>query len=230
LSPFPEKQVLPPPQLALWPELEAATREGFVLYGGTAVALHLGHRQSVDFDFFSERPFDPDALSRRLPFLLGAELLQAEPNTLTALVRRGPGSDDTVKVSLFGNLNFGRVGTPLRTPDGVIVAASKEDLLGHKLKVLMQRVEVKDYLDIDALLRAGVSLERGLAAAQSLFPAFAPAEGLKALAYFASKSLLKLDSALKTRLIDAARAVLSIPAPARIASEILTDDGITRGQ
>lgn len=223
MSPFPEKSILPPPQQELWPELEAATRQGFVLYGGTAVALHLGHRQSVDFDFFSERPFDPDTLNRSLPFLAGAEVLQAEPNTLTALVRRGPGSDDTVKVSLFGNLNFGRIGAPLRTPDGVIVAASKEDLLGHKLKVLMQRIEVKDYLDIDALLRAGVSLEQGLAAAQSLFPVFAPAESLKALAYFAPRNLAELDAGLKARLIDAGRAVLRIPAPALIASRVLTD-------
>lgn len=230
MSPFPEMGILPPAQLALWPELAAATREGFVLYGGTAVALHLGHRQSVDFDFFSEHPFDPDVLNRTLPFLAGAEMLQAEPNTLTVLVRRGPGRDDTVKVSFFGNLNFGRIGTPLRTPDGVIVAASKEDLLGHKLKVLMQRIEVKDYLDIDALLRAGVNLERGLAAAQSLFPAFAPAESLKSLAYFAPRSLAELDPGLKARLIDAGRAVLRIPARAPIASRILTDEGIMRGQ
>ncbi len=226
MSPFPRKDVLPPPQQQLWPELAAATREGFVLYGGTAVALHLGHRQSVDFDFFSERPFDPDALHQRLPFLAGAEVLQAEPNTLTALVRSGPLAEDTVKVSFFGNLNFGRVGTPLHTPDGVIVAASMEDLLGHKLKVLMQRVEVKDYMDIDALLCAGVDLERGLAAAQSLFSAFPPTESLKALTYFAPKELASLGLELKARLIDAARAVLKIPPPAPIVSQVLTDDGI----
>jgi hypothetical protein len=31
----------------------------FTLYGGTAIALHLGHRHSADFDFFGSRPFDP---------------------------------------------------------------------------------------------------------------------------------------------------------------------------
>jgi hypothetical protein len=31
---------------------------GFVLYGGAAIALRLGHRQSVDFDFFSSRPLN----------------------------------------------------------------------------------------------------------------------------------------------------------------------------
>lgn len=222
MSSFPKKSILPPPQQVLWPELAAATREGFVLYGGTAIALHLGHRQSIDFDFFSDQTFDPDELYLRLPFLAGAEVLQSEPSTLTVLVKRGLHRDDTIKVSLFGNLNFGRVGSPLRTPDGVIVAASKEDLLGHKLKVLMQRIEIKDYLDIDALLRSGVALERGLSAAQGLFPAFPPAQGLKTLTYFAVKELAELDPDLKKRLVAAARSVLNIPPPAPIVSEVLT--------
>ncbi len=38
-------------QRALWPELEG-TPETFTLYGGTALALRLGHRASADFDFF----------------------------------------------------------------------------------------------------------------------------------------------------------------------------------
>ncbi|MGM0425440.1 MAG: nucleotidyl transferase AbiEii/AbiGii toxin family protein [Thermodesulfobacteriota bacterium] len=36
----------------------------FVLYGGTAIALHLGHRSSVDFDFFSSVNFQCLKLSR----------------------------------------------------------------------------------------------------------------------------------------------------------------------
>jgi hypothetical protein len=51
-------EILPFAQQALWPHLREVTRLGFVLYGGTAIALRLGHRQSVDFDFFTERPFD----------------------------------------------------------------------------------------------------------------------------------------------------------------------------
>jgi len=48
----PNLSILPPPQLRLWSELDA-TPEAFTLYGGTALALRLGHRTSVDFDFFS---------------------------------------------------------------------------------------------------------------------------------------------------------------------------------
>ncbi len=58
--------ILPPAQRDLWPQLREASRMGFVLYGGTAIALRLGHRQSMDFDFFTERPFDQDRLIQRL--------------------------------------------------------------------------------------------------------------------------------------------------------------------
>jgi hypothetical protein len=75
--------ILPPPQRALWDELKALPEE-FVLYGGTAIALHLGHRQSVDFDFFGSRPFNPAHLAERIPFLAGAAVTQQAPNTLSA--------------------------------------------------------------------------------------------------------------------------------------------------
>jgi hypothetical protein len=43
--------VLPQPQKALWSELKDVP-DTFVLYGGTAIALQLGHRQSIDFVSF----------------------------------------------------------------------------------------------------------------------------------------------------------------------------------
>src|SRR6202034_2462988 len=53
----PHLEILPPAQRELWRELDQVPAE-FTLYGGTAIALHLGHRQSVDFDFFGIREFD----------------------------------------------------------------------------------------------------------------------------------------------------------------------------
>src|SRR6266481_720300 len=47
----PRLENLPAPQKRLWPEL-AQTPDHFILYGGTAIALRLGHRPSVDFDFY----------------------------------------------------------------------------------------------------------------------------------------------------------------------------------
>jgi hypothetical protein len=40
-------EILPASQRALWPDLQFA-RDRFILYGGTALALRLGHRASVD--------------------------------------------------------------------------------------------------------------------------------------------------------------------------------------
>lgn len=44
-------EILEEPQKKLWHTLKTV-RDQFVLYGGTALALRLGHRQSIDFDFF----------------------------------------------------------------------------------------------------------------------------------------------------------------------------------
>lgn len=63
--------ILPPSQRRLWDELSAVPPE-FVLYGGTALALHLGHRESLDFDFFGTRPLDPTRLVPVVPFLADA--------------------------------------------------------------------------------------------------------------------------------------------------------------
>ena len=54
----PNLALLMPPQLQLWPELDA-TPQHFTLYGGTALALRLGRRTSVHFDFFPTSPLTP---------------------------------------------------------------------------------------------------------------------------------------------------------------------------
>lgn len=72
---------LPAAPRAIWPSLRPAQEFGFVLYGGTAVALRLGHRVSVDFDFFSNRHFTADALRKRLPILADTRTLDAATDT-----------------------------------------------------------------------------------------------------------------------------------------------------
>ncbi len=53
--------ILPPAQLQFW-QARPRIPSGFVLYGGTAIALRLGHRSSQDFDFFSSQRFQPAQL------------------------------------------------------------------------------------------------------------------------------------------------------------------------
>jgi len=163
----------------------------FVLYGGTALALRLHHRQSIDFDFFTDMNLQPEALLTKLPFLKSATVLQSQPNTYTFQIAM---KQEYVKLSFFGGINFGRVGEPELSSDSTLWVASLLDLLGTKLKVIMQRIELKDYLDISALLRYGFDLGLGLAASQALFGnTFSPVDCLRALEYFEDPQLADLS-------------------------------------
>lgn len=90
--------ILPLPQRRLWPEL-ACVPEVFTLYGGTAIALRLGHRESVDFDFFAFEDIDPHALLMELPVLEGARVQRSAPNRLSVLVETEEGP---VRLSFLG--------------------------------------------------------------------------------------------------------------------------------
>ncbi|MHC1726557.1 MAG: nucleotidyl transferase AbiEii/AbiGii toxin family protein [Syntrophobacteraceae bacterium] len=176
----PNLSILPPPQLQLWPELDS-TPEHFTLYGGTALALHLGHRASVDFDFFSDEPFDPDELIAVVPYLKGAERVQIARNTLKCRVECG----GPVLVSFFGGLGLGKA-APSDQPEGRrLHVASLLDLAGTKVAVVQKRAEAKDYLDIDALIQHGVDLPTALAAGMIVYrSSFNPMITLKALSFF----------------------------------------------
>ncbi len=196
----PHFEILPRPQKALWAELSEVPRQ-FVLYGGTAVALRLGHRASADFDFFSSEPFSAEDLLHTLSFLKGVRILQNVAQTLSvALERDGP-----VKLSFFGGLALRRVGEPDTTPDGVLTVASLLDLAGLKAAVLTQRAESKDYLDLLAILNSGVSLSSALAAASAIYgQQYNPLLTLKALTYFGDGDLWKLSDEQKGRLVKLA--------------------------
>jgi predicted nucleotidyltransferase component of viral defense system len=154
---IPRLDILPLSQRALWHELAAIPPE-FVLYGGTALALRLGHRTSEDFDFFSNQSFQPDELERRIPFLVGSTRLQSSPNTLVSRVdRNGP-----VKVSFFGGLTLRRVQDPDTPEDPGLSVASLLDLAATKVKVAQDRAEAKDYIDISRILEEGIDLASAL--------------------------------------------------------------------
>jgi len=72
----PQMDVLPPAQKRLWAELGPSVDLGFVLYEGTALALRLGHRSSIDFDFFSENPLDRETIKSALPFVATSTVIQ----------------------------------------------------------------------------------------------------------------------------------------------------------
>ena len=206
----PRLDILPEPQRQLWPEL-AATPPEFTLYGGTAIALRLGHRFSVDFDFFGSRAFDPDRLLISIPYLAGSRVIQREENTLTCLVNRG----GPVQVSFFGLPSIGSINAPDVAEGTNLPVASLLDLAGMKVAVVQKRAQAKDYLDIDALMvQAGFELPTMLAAGAAIYGAqFEPQITVKALTYFGDGDLHELPSDLQQRLKKAATAVdlLNLP-------------------
>jgi hypothetical protein len=205
-------EILPASQQRLWPELRPAAELGFALYGGTAIALRLGHRESIDFDFFSEGPLNRKSIEDSFPFVAVSSVLQDQQNTFTVNVPYGNSDREHVKVSFFGNISFGRVGEPEISNDGVLQAASLDDLMATKVKVILQRAEAKDYRDIAAMIKAGISLEYGLSSAQSLYGInFQPSESLKALVFFNDGDLHTLTKEERECLTSAVKNVRELP-------------------
>src|SRR4029078_10333774 len=81
----PKISILPKAQQEIWPLLAPAPGLSFVLYGGTAVALHLGHRTSVDFDFFRSAPLDKKEIEASFAFVRDAETIQEAENTVVIM-------------------------------------------------------------------------------------------------------------------------------------------------
>ncbi len=218
----PRFDVLPDAQRELWRQLRPVCQIGFVLYGGTAIALQLGHRQSVDFDFFCDQPLNKSALAQALPFTQNATVLQDQANTWTLLVNESKLDNQAVKLSFFGTIGFGRYGQPQWTRDGVMLVASLDDLMATKLKVILQRVEAKDYMDIAAMLRAQVSLASGLAHARAMFGTnFQPSESLKALTWHQGGDLHELSQADKRTLIQFAAGVHKLPIAMQLSPSLI---------
>jgi hypothetical protein len=203
----PKIGILPQAQKEIWPLLAPAPRLSFVLYGGTAVALHLGHRTSIDFDFFRSEPLDKNELAASFEFLRDARTIQEDDNTLVVVAAMPSG---TVKVSYFGGLAIGRINEPLQTKDAILLVASLEDLLATKLKAILDRAEARDYQDISAILSARVSLERALGAFAKIYRKD-PALPLKAMGFFKDGDLPSLPKADQDVLRAARDRVSTIP-------------------
>ncbi len=183
-------EILQPPQKAFWDEHGGSIPPGWVLYGDTAVALRFGHRESVDLDFFANGELDEAVLRREVQPVRDGTVLVRRPDTLVVATPVGGGE---LRLSFFGGVGFGRVGEPERPP-GKFPIASPLDLLATKLKVLVQRVEARDYLDVEVLLRSGLTLNQGISAAQALFPnQLNPLDVAKAVGWFKDGDL---DAAL----------------------------------
>ncbi|HLH93813.1 MAG TPA: nucleotidyl transferase AbiEii/AbiGii toxin family protein [Xanthobacteraceae bacterium] len=204
----PHLDVLPPAQRQIWPHLKAFADRSLVLYGGTAVALYFGHRASVYFDFFTAEPLDKSALRAAAGEASRVSVLLDGQDTLAVSVVTSFGP---VKLSFFGRLNIGRVDDPLQTADRTLLVASPNDLMATKLKAILDRAEARDYRDIAALLRRGISVTAGLAAFRTMFKG-EPMTVLRALCFYEDGNLPSLDAVDRDLLSAAAARIGNLPA------------------
>ncbi len=184
----PHLEILLPAQKWLYAQLSKVKFLGSVLYGGMAFSLQYGHRRSDGFDFYSREKLSFKLLKKALPLLDCRELstgMRKEENALIFEIKNPISKNDSVKLSFFGDIDFGRIGEPKLTNDGILLAASPEDILSIKLKAILERPSAKDYLDIIQVIKREENLERGLAGASLFFEnAFSPQIALRRLAYF----------------------------------------------
>lgn len=195
----PRLEILPETQRELWPRLSAMPDDA-VLYGGTAIAVRLGHRTSVDFDFFLGRSFTPGEMRHEIAGLGRYLVRRAAPDTLTVSV-------GDVWISLFG-VSLAMASPPGVTTDTGLPIASLLDVGATKMQTIVDRAEVRDYVDIAAILESGIELEELLGAAQVVYgDAFSPMLALKALTSYADGSLPEVPTAVRERLTLAAGGV-----------------------
>jgi len=124
--------------LKLFPALRAF--DDFYLAGGTALALQIGHRVSVDFDLFSENAIDRALLSKVKRVFTGRRVQTAvnNPDELTAFV-------DDVKIT-FLTYPFQFI-EPLVAAEGVPMLSVKE-IGATKAYTIGRRGTYKDYVDL----------------------------------------------------------------------------------
>lgn len=128
---------------------------GFYLARGTALAIQMGHRRSVDFDWFSAAAVDPMALAADLEEAgVPLEVRDLQNGTLH-------GTSGGVKVS-FLEYRYPSLSAPIEWPEYRVRLASLEDLACMKLSAIGGRGEKKDFIDIFALGREHLTLEQML--------------------------------------------------------------------
>jgi len=118
--------------------LSSGVLESFYLAGGTGLALYLGHRRSVDLDFFRREAFDEEALLQRLQRLQNLALVAKGGATLHAMVRG-------TKTSFLGYEY--PVLFPLASFHGVQVADPR-DIAGMKISAVAGRGTRRDFIDL----------------------------------------------------------------------------------
>jgi Nucleotidyl transferase AbiEii toxin, Type IV TA system len=137
--------IIAPETFSLIQELQALPQlSDFFLVGGTALALQLGHRNSIDIDLFARREFEPAEIENLLAGLFTYKTTLARKNTILAVINQ-------IKTDFIRH-NYPLL-QPLVTEEG-ITFLSKEDIAAMKLHAIIQSGKrLKDFIDIYFLLQ-----------------------------------------------------------------------------
>lgn len=150
--------------------------DGWILGGGTGLALHFGHRYSEDLDLFRSDSFDPDRLAVSMSSIGDVSVQTRDENTLHAVL-------DGLRVS------FLRAEPPLLFPGNEyrgLVVADPRDIAVMKVVAIGGRGSRKDFVDLYFYLRSGATLDGVLTLLERRFAGLDYNEYhlLKSLAYF----------------------------------------------
>jgi hypothetical protein len=153
------REILPPDTAGTWDAIAPVIPPDAYLRGGTAIAVHLGHRVSRDLDFFfHHQSIDLDKLARRLNAVGPFAVTERSAGTLNGIF-------SATKVQ-FLHADEGRPQHLLEPPEEVdgLQIAGLSDLLAMKLKVVGDRGELRDYFDLMTIeQRTGRTADEGLA-------------------------------------------------------------------
>jgi hypothetical protein len=151
--------------------------DGFYLAGGTGLALQLGHRDSIDFDFFKEGSFDTRKLIKSLEEIFIEHTLvitQQEKDTVSCLI------NNSIQLSFFGYHHT--LLKPLIETEHFAIA-SVADIACMKFSAITSRSLEKDYVDLYFILKE-ISLLDLLILSQQKYPTLDSSLILKSLVYF----------------------------------------------
>jgi hypothetical protein len=168
---------LDPPARILFQQLgREPAASAFFLAGGSALALHLGHRISIDLDFFSQREYSMPVLIGHLQSLGRLIITSQDSDTLV-------GELNGVKLSFF-TYPYPLLEDVL-TCEGIQVA-SMLDIALMKIAAIGQRGKKRDFVDLYFLCRQLFTLDNLLRDMPRKFPniEYPSYHLLRALAYF----------------------------------------------
>jgi len=155
---------------------------GSYLAGGTALALMLGHRQSVDLDWFCTYQFDPEQLARQLSSLAEFETSDAAKGTLHGIF-----NGLRITWLYYPNPMLDTFTTTSEMPG--LKLASLRDIAVMKLAPLSHRGSAKDFIDLYILAKHNIALRQIIEDMPAKFP------GKKINNYHIIKSLSYFDDA-----------------------------------